>query len=170
MHLKDRRVNHGFLEPIETQYLQDPYLLRLQILLLWVQCLAHCADCHIIGAHTVADHPTKLQDHGLEIVEILVGGLTLDSNSNLRIVMTRSLPIILPVCLPTLVLNSMRYFLSVHIRSSSGGEWIQTMLTDVYGRRFLVDQPSHTKLIFDLIAYEVRLSVRCFDHQRNCAP
>ena len=65
----------------------------------------------------------------------------------------RSFPIIIPVCLPTVELNSIRLLFKVQRLSFSGGEWMYTMLTDVYGRRFRLDQPSQTKLIFDFIAW-----------------
>lgn len=79
--------------------------------------------------------------------------LTCFSNLNFRIVLTRSFPIIIPVCLPTVELNSIRWVFKVQRLSFPGGEWMYMMLTEVYGRRFRVDQPSQTKLIFEFIPW-----------------
>ena len=57
--------------------------------------------------------------------------------------LTKSLPINSPVCLPTGELNSSKYFLSTHRVSLSGGESMKDMLNEVNGRRLRVDHPSH---------------------------
>ena len=65
----------------------------------------------------------------------------------------RSFPIMTPVCLPTVELNSMRWLFKVHRLSFPGGDWMYMMLTEVYGRRFRVDHPSQTKLTFEFIVW-----------------
>ena len=78
---------------------------------------------------------------------------TFFSNINFQIVLTRSFPIIMPVCLPMVELNLIRWLFKVQRLSFPGGEWMYMMLTEVYGRRLRVDQPSQTRLIFEFIAW-----------------
>ena len=116
----------------------------------WVPCIHdewqhHWHLCH----HQPSSRAMRLI---LDLSKLNLGQIhTCFSNINFWIVKTKSFPIIIPVCLPTIELNSIRWLFKVQRLSFSGGEWMYTMLTEVYGQRFWVDQPSQTKLIFKFI-------------------
>ena len=119
----------------------------------WIQFIAYGLDCHIIGARTVTDHPTKLWPTTLiTCVNILH---TFLSRQNLHIVFTRSISISFPVCHPTGELNSRRWFLSSHWVSLPGGESINEMLNEVKGHHWRVDHPSQMAETFDGIHYHL---------------
>jgi hypothetical protein len=136
-------------------HLQNSNLFCLKTLARWVKFSTYGAHSNVVGADTIANHPTQLYRKLTAITTVLNTMLTFASTRNFRIVDIKSLPINSPVCLPTGELNSIRCFLSCHFVSSFGGESINEMLKDVNGRRCRVDHPSQTVEILEGMRYNL---------------
>jgi hypothetical protein len=98
------------------RHLQNWDLFCLKMLACWVKFSTYGVHGNIIGADTIANHPTQLYQKLTAITTVLNTILTFASTRNFQIVDTKSLPINSPVCLPTGELNSMRCFFSSPLR------------------------------------------------------